>query len=208
MEWLKDVLGEELYTTVKNKLDEKQIRIANLNEGKFIPKDKFNAKNDEAKNLKEQLELLAEKSKKVDSLVNSNEELKKQINSINDDFNSQLEAKNEEIINMSKKSILNKVFSENKVVYPELLMNSIDINNIELDGENLKNFNIDDYKTKYPNMFEVQKQQGQTNPQQGFGQNPSSKKAQLIEQYNKAAENRNVREMSIIQNKIRNLKED
>ncbi len=65
MEFLKAILGEELYSQVEEKInsynsDEKnkdnQVKIVNLSEGKYIGKEKFDAKETELDGVKQQLE--------------------------------------------------------------------------------------------------------------------------------------------------------
>ena len=63
MEFLKEILGEELYSQAKEKVDsynkehkDKPIKIANLGEGNYISKDKFDSKENEVNTLKKQVE--------------------------------------------------------------------------------------------------------------------------------------------------------
>ena len=65
MEFLKAILGEELYSQVEEKInsynsDEKnkdnQVKIVNLSEGKYIGKEKFDAKETELTGVRQQLE--------------------------------------------------------------------------------------------------------------------------------------------------------
>lgn len=63
MDSLKEILGEDLYSQTKEKVDsynqehkEKPIKIVNLGEGNYVSKDKFDAKETEITNLKKQVE--------------------------------------------------------------------------------------------------------------------------------------------------------
>lgn len=63
MEFLKEVLGEELYSQTKEKVDsynqehkDKPIKLANLSEGGYVSKDKFDTKETEVSTLKKQVE--------------------------------------------------------------------------------------------------------------------------------------------------------
>lgn len=188
MEWLKDILGEELYNQTKAKLDEAKIKIGNLSDGSYIPREKFNEKNEENKILKEQIDEYQKKGKEIDKLVSSNQELKNQVDSLNNDFNAKLAEKDSQISNMAKTTAINKILADNKVVYPDLILKGIDLNSVELDGDNIKNFDIESIKKSYPNMFETVQQQGNVNPgnTSPFANKGESitKKSQLIQEYN------------------------
>jgi hypothetical protein len=207
MEWLKEILGEQLYGQVKPVLDEKKIKLANLSDGSYLPRDKFNEKNEENKLLKSQIEELTNKGKDIDKLVKNNEELKGQIDSINSEYSNKLAEKDNQISMISKKSAISKVLSENKVVYPDLFLKAIDLNKIEMDGENLKNFDIDGFKKQYPNMFEAVQttgnvtNPGNTNPLTSSSNN-LTKKQQLIKQYEETSD---ISQRYIIRQKIQKL---
>ncbi|MGE5494607.1 MAG: phage scaffolding protein [Burkholderiales bacterium] len=75
MEFLKDVLGEELYNQVAEKLKgNDKIKLANLAEGQYVDKKKFDEAETERKRLADEL-------KKVDvaGLQATNEQLKKDV---------------------------------------------------------------------------------------------------------------------------------
>lgn len=63
MEFLKEILGEDLYSQTKEKVDsynqehkDKPLKLANLGEGNYVSKEKFDAKETENANLKKQVE--------------------------------------------------------------------------------------------------------------------------------------------------------
>ena len=55
MEFLKEHLGDELYSIVREKLSKTDIKIANIGDGSYIPREKFNSLNEQVGDLKEQL---------------------------------------------------------------------------------------------------------------------------------------------------------
>lgn len=206
-EWLKNIIGEELYNQVKPKIDESGIKIANLNEGKYIPIDKFNSKNEKVKLLEDKVSEYEKKDKDVNKLIKDNETLKNDFEKLNSDFSAKLDHKDKEISDITKKSLLNKILSENKVVYPDLILNNLNLDEIEIDGDNLKNFNIDGVKEKYPNMFETVETSGNVNPQNsGLNTNNQDKISRLKQDYAKAAEEKNVMRMQTIRNEIQTEK--
>lgn len=63
MEFLKEILGEELYSQTKEKVDsynqehkDKPLKLVDLSEGKYVSKEKFDSKETEITNLKTQIE--------------------------------------------------------------------------------------------------------------------------------------------------------
>lgn len=73
MEFLKDVLGEELFNQVAEKLNgNEKIRIANVADGSFIPKEKFDTERNNAKALKTQIEEL---NSKIGTMQNDSDAL-------------------------------------------------------------------------------------------------------------------------------------
>ena len=71
---LKEVLGEELYNQVKEKVGDKELFV---NDGTYIPKKKFDDLNDDKKKIKEQLD---DANKKIEELSKVNaEDLQKEV---------------------------------------------------------------------------------------------------------------------------------
>jgi hypothetical protein len=203
MEWLKELLGEELYNQVLPKLGDTKIL---KNDGSYIPVQKFNDKNEELKILKAQLKDHENKSKDVETLLKDNDSLKEKYNNLNSKYNTDLEAKNKEISSIVKKSVLSKKLKESGAVYEDLILKALDLDSIELDGENIKNFNVDDVKKQYPGMFSETSTQGNVNPgaspQDNLG---GTQKEKLIQQYNEFEKAGNFSAMLQIQDQIRKL---
>lgn len=93
---LKELLGEELYSQVIAKAGEKKIAI--VSDGNWIPKDKFNEKNDEVKDLKGQLKDRDTQLTDLQTKATGNEGLLQQIKDLQDankkttdDFQSKLD---------------------------------------------------------------------------------------------------------------------
>jgi hypothetical protein len=203
MEWLKELLGEELFKQVLPKIGDKKII---LNDGTYIPIAKFNEKNEEVKILKGQIKDYENKSRDVETLLKDNDSLKEKYESLNVKYNTDLEAKNKEISSIVKKSVLSKKLKESGAVYEELILKALDLDKIEIDGENVKNFNVDDVKKQYPGMFSETSTQGNVNPgaspQDNLG---GTQKEKLIQQYNEFEKAGNFSAMLQIQDQIRKL---
>ena len=106
MDFLKEILGEDLYSQTKEKVDsynqehkDKPLKLVNLSEGAYISKEKFDAKETEANNLKEQLtnannEIKSYKDMDIDSIKKSASDWEGKYNKL---LEEQENAKNEEI---------------------------------------------------------------------------------------------------------------
>lgn len=85
MSGLKELLGEELYSQVAEKLGDKEVAV--VNDGSWIPKPKFDALNEQVKDLKTQLSERDDQLKELGKAAKDNEELTTRI--------TELEAANE-----------------------------------------------------------------------------------------------------------------
>ena len=106
MEFLKEILGEDLYSQTKEKVDsynqehkEKPIKIVNLGEGNYVSKDKFDAKETEITGLKKQIEdanneIKSYKDMDIDGIKKSAEDWETKYNDL---VKSQNEAKEKSI---------------------------------------------------------------------------------------------------------------
>lgn len=80
MEFLKDVLGEELYAQVSEKLSgNDSIQLANTKDGKWIPVEKFNRERANVKDLSSQLEGLNGRLTQMQADATASETLKAQL---------------------------------------------------------------------------------------------------------------------------------
>jgi len=80
MEVLKELLGDLYTEEIGKKVGDKKLII--LDEGKFIPIEKFNAKIEEVKQQKEQLDEYKKQLKDLEKKAKGNEELEKTCHSI------------------------------------------------------------------------------------------------------------------------------
>ncbi len=109
MEFLKEVLGEELYSQAKEKFDaynkehkDKPMKLVNLSEGNYVSKEKFNDKETEVSTLKTQIE---DANKEIQSYKDMDiESIKKSATDWEDKYNKLVESQEE----AKKKSIRNE----------------------------------------------------------------------------------------------------
>lgn len=165
MEFLKQILGDDLYSQVESKVnsynsDEKnknnQVKIVNLSEGNYVGKDKFDAKETEIADLKQQLndankQIEDFKEMDIDSIKKTADDYKQKFEQAQKDS----EAKINEIKYDTYLSDYIKSLEMTDEVHAENLKKQI--KEKELKFEDGKLLGGDDfvksYKEKHPNAF-------------------------------------------------------
>jgi hypothetical protein len=132
---LKTLLGEELYKQVTEKAGDTKIAI--VSDGNWFPKDKFDEKNTEVKDLKQQLkdrdvqlENLKKKAKDSEELQQTIKDLQKE----NEDTKKEYE---ENLLKTRKEAKLELALKEAQAKNPKAVKALLDAEKISLDGENL-----------------------------------------------------------------------
>lgn len=82
MEFLKDVLGEELYSKVLESLKDKDIKLVNINEGNYIDKKIYESAVEERDGYKTQLDLVDGKLQTLNSQLSGQENLQATVQSL------------------------------------------------------------------------------------------------------------------------------
>lgn len=167
MEWLKELLGEELFKQVLEKLGDKKLL---LNDGTYLPKAKFDEKNEEVKLLKEKVSTLEKQGKDTAKLLKDNEELKTQFEALQSTSKATLEEKEKEIQGIITKGLLKDNLIEMGAVYPDLLIKNINLDDVIVqDNKILNNDILKNLKDNYKDLFKEKKAGGQ-NPNQSKNQ--------------------------------------
>ena len=165
MEFLKQILGDDLYSQVESKVnsynsDEKnknnQVKIVNLSEGNYVGKDKFEAKETEITDLKQQLD---NANKQIDDFKEMDiDSIKKTADDYKQKFEQAQKEADTKIKEMQYDSDLTeymKTLKINDEVHAENLKKMIKEKNLPF--ENGKLIGGDDvvnmYKEKYPSVF-------------------------------------------------------
>lgn len=165
MEFLKQILGDDLYSQVESKVnsynsDEKnknnQVKIVNLSEGNYVGKDKFDAKETEITDLKQQLN---NANKQIDDFKEMDiDSIKKTADEYKQKFEQAQKEADTKIKEMQYNSDLTeymKTLKINDEVHAENLKKMI--KDKKLPFENGKLIGGDDvvnmYKEKYPSVF-------------------------------------------------------
>lgn len=143
---LEKLLGKELYGQVKAKIDEvnekeadklKHIRYADLSEGKYVSKGKFDTISNEKKNLETQIFVL---NKMFKELKNSNKDLQNTINLLDTD----IKKLQKEYVNIIKTYKLKEQLQKAGVLDQDYFIYKIGgIDKFNFDSEN-KSVGIDD----------------------------------------------------------------
>lgn len=168
MEFLKEILGEELYSQLESKINEyngneankdKQIKIGNLGTGEYVGKGKYDALNDlissKETELKSANDLIAELKKGT----KGNEDLQKKIG----DYDIQVAQLQEQLNETKIKSAIKVALLSEKAVDVDYLTFKLNEKlkdkgeNLELDeNDNIKGWDdkLSGLKTQFPTMFE------------------------------------------------------
>ena len=127
---LVELLGEELAQVVQEKLGDKQLGV--VNDGNWIPKAKFNEKNEEVKQLKADLQERDTQLETLTPLATGNEELMKQIQELQQ-ANEQTKVEYESKVKQVTLDNALKLALNEKVQDFDIVSNLINKEQIELD---------------------------------------------------------------------------
>ena len=166
MEFLKEILGEELYSQVSEKVnsynsDEKnkdnQVKIGNLGSGNYVGKEKFDAKETEIVGLKEQLknandEIQSYKDMDIDSIKQSVSDWETKYNKDTQELQDKLVKKDYEYKVKEKVSGLKFTSESAKKSFMADLM----AKDLKLENDTILGFDdfVKNYKETDPNAFE------------------------------------------------------
>lgn len=165
MEFLKTILGEELYSQLEEKVNaynsddsnkEKQIKIANLGEGGYVSKDKYSALETEKSGVQTQL---SEAQKLIDELKKSNkddEAMQKKVS----DYESKTAQLEKELQQTKVDSALKIALLNAKATDVDYLLFKLKEKGEEIkldDKGNVKGIEdmITSLKTQHPNQFDT-----------------------------------------------------
>lgn len=137
-EFLKSLLGDLYTDAIGEKLGDKELAI--INDGSYIPRQKFSEKDQEAKDLKKQLDQRDTQLKELETKATGNEALQKQIHDLQEankqakqDFDAQLAAQ-------AKTHAIDQAIAGAKGKNAKLIRAALDLDKIKLDGDSLLGF--------------------------------------------------------------------
>lgn len=155
---MKELLGEELYNQVKEKLGDKELII---NDGNYIPKHKFDDLNNDKKELKRQLEEVNAKVQELSSV--DAEKLNKEIEDLKSKYETDTKALNEKISKREYEYAVKELTRDIKFSSEsakKTFMNDLVSKDLKLEEGKLLGFDdyLNSYKEADPNAFVVEKQ--------------------------------------------------
>lgn len=131
MEFLKEYLGDELYSQVEAKLkDNDNVKLANLADGEYVSKSKYDDKEEELKTANKQLANLSETVKKFEG--EDIESLKKQLTDSQEKYDNDINALQ---TTMKKMAAVDKWLDAHPSKHRNLLKSQFDLDKIEIDKD-------------------------------------------------------------------------
>jgi hypothetical protein len=153
-EKIKNKIGEELYNQVLAKgLKPEDFDL--VNDGSWISKPKFNEVNNKLKATENKITTYESQIKDYDKLVSTNKELKGNYDTLKEQHTNDLAAKDNEILNVSKRFMVESKLRESGAKHTSLLMKDIDLEKITVENDNLLGMDpiLEGLKTNYGDMF-------------------------------------------------------
>lgn len=152
-DFLKPVLGDELFAQFDEKMKASEgITIANVSDGSFIPKAKFDEERNNGKAYKQQIEELNGKLTALQQAADGNEALKGQITQLQND----IAAKEDELKNQRLRYSIVDAVRKSKARNEDVVFRMIDQSKITENGGNLYGLSeqLEALKKSDPYLFE------------------------------------------------------
>lgn len=175
MEFLKEILGEDLFNQVKDKVSsynekadkDKKISIANVNGGEFIAKAKYDQLKTDLDNTKTSLDTANTTIADLKKNNGDNADLQQKIANYEIEKANLEKAHKETTEKLIKESAINAALYHEKAIHPELLLGKFDLSKIILDenGEKVVSGIEEQMKSNketYKDLFGETEQQGGT----------------------------------------------
>ncbi|KIL45755.1 phage scaffolding protein [Jeotgalibacillus soli] len=132
---LKELLGEELYNQVMEKAGDNKLAV--VSDGNWFPKDKFDAKNDEVKDLKNQLKTRDTQLDALKSSAADHDALKQQIQTLQDENKNKDTEYQEKLDKQSFDFALKDALRGAQAKNPRAVTALLNTEAIKLDGDKL-----------------------------------------------------------------------
>ncbi|MBP1971587.1 putative nucleic acid-binding Zn-ribbon protein [Virgibacillus natechei] len=167
---LKDLLGEELYNQVIEKAGDEKVAV--VSDGSYLPKEKFDEKNQEAKDYKKQVEERDEQISNLSEKAKGSEDLTKQIDDLKEQNKKQSEDYESQIKQQAFDHTLKDELTAAKVKNPKAVKALLDTDTIKLDGEKLLGLEeqLKGIQESDPYMFEEEESNEPPKPSFSTGQ--------------------------------------
>ena len=169
-EKIKNKIGEDLYNNVLAKgLKPEDFDL--VNDGSWIPKPRFNEVNNKLKATEDKVITYESQIQDYDKLVSTNKELKGNYDSLKEQHTNDLAAKDKEILNVSKRFMVESKLRESGAKHTSLLMKDIDLEKITVENDNLLGMDsiLEGLKTNYGDMFVTKQTNNNTSQSNNIG---------------------------------------
>lgn len=173
MEFLKEILGEDLFNQVKNKVSsynekadkDKRVSIANVNGDEYVTKAKYSQLETDLNNTKTSLSTAQTTIEDLKKSNGDNADLQKKIANYETEKANLEKAHKETTEKLIKESAINAALYHEKAIHPELLLGKFDLSKIILDenGEKVVSGIEEQMKSNketYKDLFGETEQQG------------------------------------------------
>jgi hypothetical protein len=177
-ERIKKIIGADLYAKVEEAAKVAGIKVKDIDliPNNFVTVTRFNEVNSELKTSKEKITSYENQNSEVEKLlkgVNSENvgDLIGKFTTMKDTHKTELDAKDKEIANISKSSKVKDYLNKEGAKHTDLLMKSINLDDIKIDGDKLLGISdvVKTLKTDYKDLFVVQKDDGKPPKDTGAG---------------------------------------
>lgn len=131
---LKELLGEELYKQVKEKAGDHKLAV--INDGNWIPKEKFDDLNTEKNDLKDRIKERDTQLNDLKEKAKDSEELSQQITDLQEKNDQDAQAFQKKLESQAKDSAIELALRDAKAKNPKIAKNALDMETITLkDGK-------------------------------------------------------------------------
>lgn len=126
-----------------------------VDEKGYMPKSRFKEINDKLKASEEKNNTYVEQLDETKKMLEGSEEYKNKYEELNNKYDSDIQAKDKEIINTSKRFLIDQKLRDAGAKHTSLLMNQIDLEKISIENGNLLGFDseLDGLKKDYDDLF-------------------------------------------------------
>lgn len=148
---LKEVLGEELYSQVTEKIGDKKVDFLD----NYIPKSRFDELNEKKKVNEEKVQSYEKQLNEVKKSMSDNEEFKTKYAQLESKFNDEIKNKDSELANVKKRFLVKEALVAAGGKHPNLLIKEIDFNKLNIENDKIVGINdiVDELKTNYTDLF-------------------------------------------------------
>lgn len=148
-----NLTDEQVKKIVEAKIVESADKLDEIKD--YIPKARFNEVNDKLKASTDKVSTYEKQLKDTENLLKDNKELKGKYDSLNTQYQADLAAKDKEIVNTSKRFMMEGKLRTAGAKHPELLFPLFDMEKVSIENGNLLGFDdqLEAHKKTYADQF-------------------------------------------------------